>query len=414
MGINAANREAIARIQKGTAKLVDVRVARDVVPGLEGKTLLHAGPPVKWENVCGTMRGAMIGAMLFEGWAKSPEEALELGASGDLALSPCHHHRTVGPMAGVVSPSMAVQVTVNEAFGREIYTTLNMGLGKVLRMGAYSPDIIEKLRWMNDALARVLGDALRLAGGLDVKQLMTQALQMGDELHNRNKAATSLMLRALAPHIAQCGGAETKAVLAHLGSSDGMFLNNAMAAAKAMLEPAHGIADCTLVTAMARNGHEFGIRVSGLGDRWFTAPSPYVKGIYFPGYSERDADRDIGDSCITETCGLGAFAMAASPAITQLVGGTPASAVAMTLRMYEITESESEAFRIPGLDFRGSPLGIDIRKVVETGIEPDIDTGISHKAGGIGQIGAGLTVAPISCFAQAVKAFAQKRAGAKA
>ncbi len=412
MGINAANREAISRVQKGTAKLVDVKVARDVVPGMTGKTLLHAGPPVRWENICGTMRGAMIGAMLYEGWAKTPEEATELGASGELTLDSCHHHRAVGPMAGIVSPSMAVQVTVNEVFGREIYTTLNMGLGKVLRMGAYSPDIIEKLRWMNDGLARVLGEALRRSGGLDVKQLMTQALQMGDELHNRNKAATSLMLRFLAPHVADCGGKETRAVLAHLGSSDGMFLNNAMAACKSMLDPARGIEDCTLVTAMARNGYEFGIQVSGLGDRWFTAPSPYVKGVYFPGYSENDADRDIGDSCITETCGLGAFAMAASPAITQLVGGTPASAVEMTLRMYEITEAESEAFRIPGLDFRGSPLGIDIRKVVETGLEPEIDTGISHKIPGIGQIGAGLTVAPISCFAQAVKAFAEKRAAA--
>jgi hypothetical protein len=380
------------------------------VPALrERKMLLHAGPPITWANMCGTMRGAMIGAMHFEGWAKTPAEAEALGASGEIAFSPCHHHRCIGPMAGIVSPSMAMCVTNNDVYGVEVYTTLNMGLGKVLRMGAYGPEIIDKLRWMNGGMAEVLDKAIPACGGLDVKQLMVQALQMGDELHNRNKAASSLFLRALAPHIAGVGGPDAAKTLAHLGSSDGMFLNNAMAACKAMIDPARDIPDCTIVTAFSRNGYEFGIRVSGLGDQWFTAPSPYVKGVYFPGYSEKDANRDIGDSAITETCGLGAFAMAAAPAITQLVGGTPRSATEITLRMYEITETESEIFRIPSLDFRGVPLGVDIRKVVETGLEPEIDTGISHKEAGVGQIGAGLTVAPMLCFARAVEAFAQRR-----
>ncbi len=409
MGIRSANEEAIRRIRRGTARLVGMKIAREVVPGLQPRMLLHAGPPVAWKDVCGTMRGAMIGAMLYEGWARTPEEAMELGASGEIAFDSCHHHRSIGPMAGIISPSMAVYVTRNEAFDHEIYTTLNMGLGRVLRMGAYGPDIIEKLRWMNDGLAGALGRALERSDGLDVKQLMIQALQMGDELHNRNKAASSLFLRTLAPHIAEAGGREAGRALAHLGSSDGMFLNNAMAACKAMVDPAHNIEDCTLVTALSRNGVEFGIRVSGLGDRWFTASSPYVKGVYFPGYSEADADRDIGDSAITETTGLGAFSMAAAPAITQLVGGTAAGALDITRRMYEITVSESDVFRIPALEFRGAPQGIDIRKVVETGLEPIIDTGISHKAGGIGQIGAGLTVAPMECFAKAVRAFAAQR-----
>jgi hypothetical protein len=405
----------VTRIKKGTARLTGIRIARDVVPALrQGKVLLHAGPPVQWQNMCGTMQGAMIGAMLFEGWAKTPADAEALGASGDVAFSPCHHQRCIGPMAGIVSPSMAMYVTTNEVFGVDVYTTLNMGLGKVLRMGAYGPEIIEKLRWMNSGMAEVLQKAIPASGGLDIKQLMIQALQMGDELHNRNKAASSLFLRALAPFIAGVGGPDAVKTLAHLGSSDGMFLNNAMAACKAMIDPAHGIPDCTLVTAFSRNGVEFGIRVSGLGDRWFTAPSPYVKGVYFPGYSQDDANRDIGDSAITETCGLGAFAMAAAPAITQLVGGTPKSATEITLRMYEITETESDVFRIPSLDFRGVPLGVDIRKVVETGLEPEIDTGISHKQAGIGQIGAGLTVAPMACFAQAVEAFAALRGAAGA
>ncbi len=390
-----------------------MRLARDAVPALrQARMLLHAGPPVAWADMCGTMQGAMIGAMLFEGWAASPAEAEALGASGEVAFAPCHHHRCIGPMAGIVSPSMAIYVTANDAFGVEVYTTFNMGLGKVLRMGAYGPEIVEKLRWMNDGMAEVLDRAIPASGGIDVKQLMAQALQMGDELHNRNKAASSLFLRQLAPHVAAVGGADAVKTLAHLGSSDGMFLNNAMAACKAIIDPAHGIDDCTLVTALSRNGVEFGIRVSGLGERWFTAPSPYVKGVYFPGYGQKDANRDIGDSAITETCGLGAFAMAAAPAITQLVGGTPKSATEITLRMYEITETESDVFRIPALDFRGVPLGVDIRKVVETGLEPEIDTGISHRQAGIGQIGAGLTVAPMPCFARAVEAFAERRKAA--
>ncbi len=410
MNISKANAEAVSRIRKGNARLTGVRLARDAVPALrERKMLLHAGPPVAWKDMCGTMQGAIIGAMLFEGWAKTPGDAEALGASGEVAFSPCHHHRCIGPMAGIVSPSMAMYVTRNDAFGVEVYATFNMGLGKVLRMGAYGPEIIDKLRWMNSGMAEVLDKAIPASGGVDVKQLMVQALQMGDELHNRNKAASSLFLRALAPHIAGAGGPDAVKTLAHLGSSDGMFLNNAMAACKAMIDPAHGIEDCTLVTAFSRNGYEFGIRVSGLGDQWFTAPSPYVKGVYFPGYSEKDANRDIGDSAITETCGLGAFAMAAAPAITQLVGGTPKSATEITLRMYEITETESDIFRIPALDFRGVPLGVDIRRVVETGLEPEIDTGISHKQAGIGQIGAGLTVAPMLCFAKAVEALAARR-----
>jgi hypothetical protein len=406
MGINEANAEAVARIQRGTARLTGMKIARDVVPGLGDRMILHAGPPVRWEQMAGTMRGAVIGTILYERWADDAEAAAELAGSGEITFDSCHHHRSVGPMAGMISPSMAVYTTVNDVYDVETYTTLNMGLGKVLRMGAYSPDIIDKLRWMNDEMAPVITAALAEYGELDVKQLMVQALQMGDELHNRNKAATGLFLRTLGPAIADVGGREAGRVIAHLGSSDGMFLNNAMAACKAIIEPAHGIPDSTIVTALSRNGFEFGIRVSGLGDQWFTAPSPYVKGVFFPGYGPEDADRDIGDSAITETVGLGAFAMAGSPMITQLVGGTPQSAIEITQRMYEITESESEVFRIPGLDFRGVPVGIDIRRVVESGLEPEIDTGISHKVPGIGQIGAGLTVAPIECFAKAVVAFA--------
>jgi hypothetical protein len=390
---------------EGTAHLTDVRLAREALPGLGGRMLLHAGPPIGWPRMCGPLRGAIIGACLFEGWAATAEEAAALAASGALAFAPCHHHEAVGPTAGVISPSMAVFVVENRRFGSRAHATLNEGLGRVLRMGAYDPSVIERLRWLNRELAPLLAETLRRSGPLDLKSLIAQALTMGDEVHNRSKAATALLARMLAPHIAVSRGDVARA-LTFLADTDHFFLNLSMAAAKATLDAAHGIPGSTLVTALARNGTDFGIRVSGTGPTWFTAPAPQVKGLYFPGYGPEDANPDLGDSAITETAGLGAFALAAAPAIVQFVGGTARLAVETTELMYEITVGEHGAFKIPALDFRGTPIGIDIRKVVETGITPAIDTGIAHREPGVGQIGAGLAWAPLECFTQALDAVA--------
>jgi hypothetical protein len=390
---------------EGTAHLTDVRLAREALPGLGARMLLHAGPPIDWPRMCGPLRGAIIGACLFEGWATTAEEAAALAASGALAFAPCHHHEAVGPMAGVISPSMAVFVVENRRFGSRAHATLNEGLGRVLRMGAYDPSVIERLRWLNRELAPLLAEALGRSGPLDLKSLIAQALTMGDEVHNRSKAATALLARTLAPHIAVSRGDVARA-LTFLADTDHFFLNLSMAAAKATLDAAHSIPGSTLVTALARNGTDFGIRVSGTGPTWFTAPAPQVKGLYFPGYGPEDANPDLGDSAITETAGLGAFALAAAPAIVQFVGGTARLAVETTELMYEITVGEHGAFKIPALDFRGTPIGIDIRKVVETGITPAIDTGIAHREPGVGQIGAGLAWAPLECFTQALDAVA--------
>jgi hypothetical protein len=390
---------------EGTAHLTDVRLAREALPGLGGRMLLHAGPPIGWPRMCGPLRGAVIGACLFEGWAATAEEAAALAASGALAFAPCHHHEAVGPMAGIISPSMAVFVVENRRFGSRAHATLNEGLGRVLRMGAYDPSVIERLRWLNRELAPLLAETLRRSGPLDLKSLIAQALTMGDEVHNRSKAATALLARTLAPHIAVSRGDVARA-LTFLADTDHFFLNLSMAAAKATLDAAHGIPGSTLVTALARNGTDFGIRVSGTGPTWFTAPAPQVKGLYFPGYGPEDANPDLGDSAITETAGLGAFALAAAPAIVQFVGGTARLAVETTELMYEITVGEHGAFKIPALDFRGTPIGIDVRKVVETGITPAIDTGIAHREPGVGQIGAGLAWAPLECFTQALDAVA--------
>lgn len=406
--VAAANREAVRRLQRGEARLVGVRRAGDVVPGLDDGVVLHAGPPVAWERMCGPMQGAVIGACLFEGWARTPVEARHLAAEGQLRFAPCHAHRAVGPMAGIVTASMAVFVVDNPPFGTRAWATINMGQGKVLRMGAYDDSVLERLAYMNGELARVLDEAIAGSGGVDVKSLVAQALTMGDECHNRCRAATSLLVRALAPRMAAARGADVERALGFLGASDSFFLNVAMAGCKAVLDATHGIPGSTVVTAMARNGTDFGLRVSGTGDRWFTAPAPKVRGLYFPGYGPEDANPDLGDSAITETAGLGAFAMAAAPAIVQLVGGSAELAWETTLDMYEITLAEHETFRIPALDFRGTPLGIDVRRVVEAGITPAIDTGIAHRDAGVGQIGAGLTHAPMECFVKALEALAAR------
>jgi hypothetical protein len=330
--------------------------------------------------------------------------------AGEVEFDPCHHHQSVGPMAGVTSASMMVYELENVTHGNKAYSNLNEGYGKVLRYGAYAPEVLEKLRWMNETMGPLLADALAQGEGIDIRALVAEALHMGDEGHNRNKAGSLLFTRHLAPLIARVAAdsdAEAE-ILEFLGSNALSVLNPVMAACKAMADAAHGVEGSTMVTTMARNGTDFGIRVSGLGERWFTAPVEQPDGLYFSGYTSEDASGDIGDSTITETAGIGAFAMAAAPAIVTFISGTPQDALNATLEMYEITLSEHSAFTIPSLDFRGSPVGIDIRKVVELGLVPRVNTGIAHKEAGVGQVGAGLVRPPMQIFEDALVAFAEK------
>jgi len=412
--VDAANHEALRRLLAAHPVLVDVRPALEVVPGMTPTTVLHAGPPIEWARMSGPVRGAVIGALLYERLAKTHEEAERLAASRALTFEPCHEHAAVGPMAGITTARMPVLVVENRTGGNRSYSTLNEGLGKVLRYGAYAPEVIERLSWMEEVLGPALGEAVRQAGGVDIRMLIAQALQMGDECHNRNRAASSLLIKTLAPHLAaqDLRASERARVLAFAAGNEHFFLNVGMAACKAALDAAHGVPWSSLVTAMARNGTEFGIRVSGLGDRWFTGPAEMPAGLYFSSFGPEDANPDMGDSAITETAGLGGFAMAGAPAIVQFVGGTPADAMRYTRRMYEITLGESDAYRIPTLDFRGTPTGIDVRLVLQTGILPQINTGIAHRLPGIGQIGAGLVKPPLACFEQAGEALVAELARA--
>ncbi len=410
MNIEKANAEATERMIEARAVLVGLGKAQDVIPGMKDNLLLHAGPPITWERASGPMRGAITGALIFEGKAKDEAEAKALVDSGEVELEPCHHHQAVGPMAGVTSPSMSVYIIENATHGNQAFSNLNEGYGKVLRYGAYDEEVQKRLRWLEDVLAPILKSAIEASGGIDIKALLAEALHMGDEGHNRNKAGSILFLKALAPHIARvCNDSNlTAEVLQTIGDNALSVLNPVMAACKAMADAAHGVEGSTIVTTMARNGTDFGIRVSGLGDRWFTAPAQIPKGLYFPGYTDEDANADIGDSTITETAGIGGFAMAAAPAIVTFVSGTPKDAINATLEMYEITFTEHKYFTIAPLDFRGTPTGIDLRKVIETGMTPRVNTGIAHKKPGVGQIGAGLVRPPMAMFEEAFVAFAEK------
>ncbi|WP_432864282.1 DUF1116 domain-containing protein [Microbispora rosea] len=400
----SANATAVGRMLSARPMLTGVRPAREVL-GLGAGEFFHAGPPITWERASGPMRGALTGAMLFEGLAATPEEAEERLASGaGITLDSCHHHRTVGPMAGVVSPSMWMLEVADAEHGGTAYCSLNEGLGKVLRYGAYGPEVIERLRWMGEVLGPVLAAALERCGPLDLRTLIAQALQMGDELHNRNRAATSLLVREIAPAIVEAAPDRAAEVLRFINGNDHFFLNAGMAAAKVSADAARGVPGSSLVVAMARNGTDFGIQVSGLGDRWFTGPAGVPDGLYLGGYGPDDANPDIGDSTITETAGLGGFAMAAAPAIVRFVGGEVSDAVAATTSMYEITLAEHPAYQIPGLGFRGTPAGIDVALVARTGLLPVVNTGIAGRIAGTGQVGAGLVSPPAGAFTAALDA----------
>jgi hypothetical protein len=407
----AANRTAVERVLAAGSVLTDVRPAREVLD-LPDRMLLHAGPPIEWADASGPLRGALIGATLSEGWASSVEEAEKVLAAGEIALDPCHHHSAVGPMAGVTSPSMWMWCLSDPVGGGNAYCNLNEGLGKVLRYGAFNDEVLDRLAWMRDVLGPLLSQAVRSRADepIDVKAVLAQMLQMGDEGHNRNRAGSAITLRELAPSLVEVDApsSDIAAVLRFIGGNEHFFLNLGMPTAKLALDAARGIPGSTMLTVMARNGTEFGIQTAGTGDRWFTGPAQTPVGLFLGDYGPDDANPDIGDSAITETYGVGGFSMAAAPAIVRFVGGTVPDALATTERMYQVTLAENPAMAIPIMGFRGAPTGIDVLKVARTGWLPQINTGMAGRVAGTGQVGAGLVQPPQECFEQALRALAEE------
>lgn len=411
--IKEANETVISRMKAAKPVLVGMDLALNVVPEMTEHTILHAGPPIAWENMCGPMKGAVIGAVLFEGLAADDEEAVKLIESGAIKFDPCHEHKAVGPMAGVLSAHMPVHIVKNETNGDYAYCSINEGLGKVLRFGAYSKEVLDRLAFLRDEFMPVMQKALALTDGIDIKLITAQALQMGDECHNRNKAATSLFYKQISQLILEtdCEKAAIQKTLSFIAGNDHYFLNLSMPACKLITEAGQNVPYATIVSTMARNGVEFGIKVSGIGTgEWFDYASNYIEGLYFPGYSKEDANPDIGDSAITDTTGIGGMSIAGAPAIVQFVGGDVEDAFNTTKRMYGITTDINAAYAIPNMNFKGAPMGIDMLKVIESGVLPVINTGIAHKEAGIGQIGAGIVNPPMECFYQALLAYVKKYA----
>ncbi len=409
--IRSANREALSRMAAADPVWIDVRPAGEVVEGLSDRMILHAGPPIEWERMCGPMRGAIAGAIVLEGWADNLEAAARLAAEGGIEFHPNHHFGAVGPMTGLTTRSMPVMIVENRAFGNHAFCTLNEGLGKVMRFGGNDEEVLNRLRWMADTLGPVLSRALLSSEGIPLKSIVARGLSMGDEMHQRNVGCTSLLLRELAPALVRsCDDSRAlESAISFIAANDQFFLNIAMVMGKAIMDPVKGIESCSVVTAMARNGTDFGIRVSATAEDWFVAPVEMPQGLYFPGYTEADANPDMGDSTIVETVGLGGFAMAASPAVAGFVGaGDPANAPAFTRQMYEITVDRNSEWTIPAMNFGGVPFGIDILKVLDTGTVPIINTGIAHREPGVGQVGAGVVKAPMACFERAFDTFLKR------
>ncbi|HUK51175.1 MAG TPA: DUF1116 domain-containing protein [Terriglobales bacterium] len=412
--IEKANQSAVDRMMESDPFWVDIGPARKLIPGMKDKMLLHAGPPIEWTKMSGPMQGAVIGGIIYEGWANSQSEAEKLAKSGQITFIPNHHHNAVGPMAGIISPNMPVYLVQDRKYESKTYSNLNEGIGKVLRYGAFSSEVIQRLTWMRDTLAPTLTATIqevkKSKPGVAMKPIITQALTMGDDCHNRYNAATSLFLKEITPFMMQAGLEKSTMIdsFNFMAQNNFTLLNLGMATGKAISLAAHNIKYSTIVTVLTRNGTDAAIWVSGLGNQWFVAPAPVPKGVWFPGFTEKDANPDLGDSAITETAGYGGFAMAAAPGIVSWVGGSVAYAVENTQKMYEITYTKNRNFIIPFLDFQGTPTGIDIRKVVRTGITPTINTGIAHRNAGIGQVGAGIVSFPLEIFKLALKSYAQK------
>jgi hypothetical protein len=408
--IARANSEALERMISADPVLVDVIPAAEAIPELEERMILHAGPPIGWEQMCGPLRGAIAGISVFEGWAPDLAAAEKMASEGAFTFSPNHHFSAVGPMTGTTTVTQPVMVIQNRTFGNRAFCTINEGLGKVMRFGGNDDEVLNRLRWLRDEFGPLLGKAIRSTGGIPLKSIIARGLAMGDEMHQRNVGCTGLVLRELAPALARTASdtSSLERALAFIGGNDQFFLNIAMAMGKAIMDPVAGIQSASVVTAMSRNGTDFGIRVSTTGNEWFTAPVEMPQGLYFPGFTEKDANPDMGDSTIVETMGLGGFAMAASPAVAGFVGaGQAADAINFTRSMAEITVGDNPEWTIPAMDYTGVPTGIDIRLVLETGLAPTINTGIAHKEPGVGQVGAGVVRAPLACFEKALAAFAR-------
>ncbi|MDD4802430.1 MAG: DUF1116 domain-containing protein [Syntrophomonas sp.] len=409
--VEEANKLTVEKIMSGEPVLIGMERALDVIPGMGPRTIFHSGPPLTWERMCPGVQRAVIGAIIFEGWAKNRESAVRLVNKNKVEFSNNHAHSAVGPMTGIISPSMPVWIVENRTSGNRAYSTLNEGRGVTLWYGDFDESTLNQLRWFRDVFGPSVKKALSKQNGtINPFNLVAQGLSMGDEVHVRCQATTALLIKELVPLLAEAGvkGSYIAEMVRFMAGNNTFSLNLAMAAGKSVMDAAHGVPNSTIVTAMTRNGTDFAIRVGGLGDQWFVADAPALDDcLYYAGYSVEDAVADIGDSSIIETTGFGGMTFACAPTIASFVGGSVKDSIELNKKMASINYAKNKNFAIPNLDFAGAPTGLDIRKIVGSQIVPIIDTGVIHKDAGIGQIGAGVAHAPLGVFEQAVLAMAK-------
>ena len=401
--IDAANAEVIDRLDRGVPILLGVETAGTVIGGLAPGMILHCGPPIAWTDMCDPLQRSVRAAVVAEGWAPHPEAADGMLRAGEIRLEAANEHRTVVPMASAIGPSAPVYVVSVDAGGTSAYSSLNQGSGAVAWFGVDSDEAIERLRFLRDSLGPALAEALDRSGPVDILALAAQGIAMGDDVHMRVQATTNLLLRDLLPHLVRAGSDRIGEVADFLSTNHLMFLNIAMAGARALTEWAGEVPDSSIVTTMARNGTTYGIRLAGRPEEWHIAPAPPVQdALYYPGQGPDTSAPDIGDSAVLELVGLGGAAAANSPAVAGFLGGRMADAAAVTAAMQRICAGTSTRLRLPVLDNEGTPLGVDVRRVVESTITPAVNTGIVHVSDGSGQVGAGVARAPLECFVKAL------------
>jgi hypothetical protein len=406
--VDAANAEVFRRLDTAAAFWTGVATAADVLPGLEPRTLLHCGPAIEWTDVCDPLRRSMRAATVAEGWASDVAEADTLLRTGDVAIEPANPHATVLPMATALGPSMPVVVVDNEAAGTRAFSAINQGPGEVAWFGRETGAAIERLRFLRDVAGPLLDAAVKAAGPVDVFAIAAQGVAMGDDVHMRTQASTNLLIRHLLPQLVAQGGPSAVEFAHYLSGNHLFFLNVAMAAAKSLTMWAEQVDDSSIVTTMARNGTTFGIRLAG-SSRWFISQAPEIgDALYYSGFGPESAARDIGDSAVLELIGLGGPAAGGSPAVAAFLGGTMADAVAVTEDLVDICHGVSSRFKLPTLDYRGTPVGVDARLVTKLGLTPKVNTGILHVSDGTGQVGAGVATAPIDCFTAAIHDLADR------
>jgi Protein of unknown function (DUF1116) len=402
--VDAANTEVLRRLDGGAPKAVGVRPAADVVPGIEGRMLLHCGPLIDYADAIDPLRRSMRAAVVAEGWAPDIAEADRLLARGRVALEPANRHDACVPMVTAIGPSQPVWVVDNAAGGNRAFAPVNQGPGDTAWFGRDTPAAIDRLRFLAGVAGPLLDEAVRSHGPIDVMSIAAQGLHMGDDVHIRLQGSTNLMLRDLLPHLAALEDPRRIELARFLAGNHLFFLNVAMAAGRALTGWAMEVAHSSIVTTMTRNGTDFAVALAG-SPSWHLAPAPAVgQALYYADHGPESAAPDVGDSAVLELVGLGAAAAAGSPAVAAFVGGTMADARATTEELDVVCAGRSTRFRMPTLDLRGTPLGVDARRVAELGITPKITTGVLHASTGIGQVGAGVAEAPLACFVDAVMA----------